>query len=217
VDSNQRFVQLVYFNFLGRLPRASELAEQTAALASGTTRAQLVRNFFNSEEFNLGGRLVAGLYVGILNRDAEYSGWLFQRNALATGGVTQISLVTNFLNSAEWKLKFGSPSIADFVRLMYRYILLREASQAEVQIQLDALAAGIVDRTSLANAFLNSGEFRSGTGPRLTAFLLYSTLLQREATADERTALAQQVAAGTPLITLIEGIINSPAFTAVLN
>ena len=161
-------------------------------------------------------RLVAGLYVGLLNRDAEYSGWLFQRNALATGVVGQVAVVTNFIGSDEWKLKFGSPNDADYVKLLYRYVLLREASPNEVMGQVNAINAGIVNRTTMANAFLNSGEFRNGTGPRLISFLLYATLLQREASADEKNALAAQVPI-TPLLTLINNFLNSPAFTAVLN
>jgi hypothetical protein len=47
--------------------------------------------------------------------------------------------------------------------------------------------------------------------------MLYATLLQREASADERNTLAQRVAAGTPLLTLNNNFINSPAFTAVVN
>jgi uncharacterized repeat protein (TIGR01451 family) len=217
LNGNERFVQLIYFSFLGRLPSPTDLAQQVGALNAGTTRGQLVLNFFNSEEFNLGGRLVAGLYVGLLNRDAEYSGWLFQRNALATGVVGQVALVTNFLGSAEWALKFGAPSDADYVRLLYRYVLLREAGDAEVALQVNAINNRIVNRTTLANAFLNSGEFRNGTGPRLIAFLLYATLLQREASPEERNALAQQVAAGTPLLMLINNFINSQAFTAGIN
>lgn len=50
----------------------------------------MVSNFVTSSEFNLGGRFTAGLYVGILARDAGYSGWLFQRNALATGLVSPL-------------------------------------------------------------------------------------------------------------------------------
>ena len=48
-----------------------------------------------------GGRFIAGLYVGLPGRDAEYDGWLFQRNALATGGATPPGLVLNFLNSSD--------------------------------------------------------------------------------------------------------------------
>ena len=84
-SADERFVELLYFNFLGRLPSGIERAFQvTQGLKPPATRTDLTMNFLNSEEFNVGGRFVAGLYVGLLDRDAEYGGWLFQRNALST-------------------------------------------------------------------------------------------------------------------------------------
>jgi hypothetical protein len=95
--ANQRFVELLYFNCFGRLPSAAERDFQvTNGLRPPATRADLTVNFFNSAEFNNAGRFVAGLYVGILNRDAEYGGWLFQRNATATLGIPQAALLADF-------------------------------------------------------------------------------------------------------------------------
>jgi uncharacterized repeat protein (TIGR01451 family) len=215
-DINQRIVQLAYFNFLGRLPSSSELASQTAVLTSGTNRSAFLLSFFNQEEFNQGGRFVAGLYVGLLNRDAEYSGWLFQRSALATGVVTQDQLVSNFINSQEFNLKFGTLSNTAFVELMFRNILLREPAQHELNAWVDVFSNPNNTRTMVARTFLNSSEFRNGTGPRLTAFLLYSTILQREATAGERNGLIQQINAGTPILNLISTFVNSSEFSSVI-
>jgi hypothetical protein len=212
----QRFVHLLYFSFLGRVASAAEVAFQTSALDQGFQDGELIGNFFASEEFNLGGRFIAGLYVGILDRDAEYGGWLFQRNALATGSVSPGQLVTNFLGSAEWQLKFGSPTDADFVRLLYRKILLREPSVGEVAFQSNALAAGTLSRTAMAQAFLNSAEFRVGTGSRLIAFLLYSTLLQRAPTAQELIALGGGLRNGISIRTYIDQLIGSTEFLTVL-
>jgi hypothetical protein len=217
--SDQRFVRLAYFFFLGRLPSPSELALQVAALQAGTTRAQFILNFFNSEEFNLGGRFIAGLYVGLLDRDAEYSGWLFQRDALARGLVSQTPLVSNFLNSTEYGLKFGAPSPSHFVTLLYRYVLLREPGASEVAFHVGTSLTpdSNAKRVELARLFLNTPEFRNGTGSRLTVFLLYATLLQRDATLPERTSWIAQVQAGVPLINIITAFIGTPEFNALLN
>jgi hypothetical protein len=154
--------------------------------------------------------------VGLLVRDAEYGGWLFQRTALTTGGGTQLNFVTAFLNSAEYKLKFGNPSNDEFVRLLYRHILLREPSPSEVQFQSNALAGG-TSRADMANNFLNSNEFRTGTDTRLTVFLLYAALLQRDPSADDRTFWTAQINSGTPLINVISAFVGSPEFNAALN
>ena len=185
-SSLQRFVRLLYFSFLGRGASDAEVAGQ---VNSGLSRTQLAINFLNSAEFNLGGRFTAGLYVGIIERDAEFTGWQFQRQALARGIVNQDQLVSNFINSAEFTLKYGSISNADFVRLMYQNILLRPAAQAEVNAWLNVLSNPANTRTIVARSFLNSPEFQNGTGPRLLAFLLYSTLLLRDPSPEERTSL----------------------------
>jgi hypothetical protein len=216
-NQNERIVQLLYYSFFGRLPSQAELTFQvTSGLPLG--RGQLALNFANSAEFNNGGRFVAGVYVGLLDRDAEYGGWLFQRNALAQNIITQDTLVQNFITSQEYVLKFGNPDPAAYVRLLYQYILLRPASQAEVDFQVTALAAaGANGRVVLARNFLNSGEFRNGTGPRLTAFLLYATLLLRDGAPGERQTLAAQISAGTPLLNLYNGFVNSGEFNALVN
>ena len=149
----ERFVAMMYYNFFGRLPSTAELFQQVTAINAGRSRTDLVMSFFNSAEFNLGGRFIAGLYLGVLNRDAEFGGWLFQRNALATGKANQHGLVTNFVNSQEFGLRFGSPTAEDFVRIMYRNILLREPSSNEVAFQVAALNSGLT-RVQLAENFL---------------------------------------------------------------
>lgn len=190
----ERFIRLLYFSFFGRLPSAAEVAFQ---ISSAQSREQLALNFFQSEEFNAGGRFVAGLYVGILNRNAEYGGWLFQRNALSSGAVNHTSIVSNFLTSAEFVERTGTLDDRAFVALMYRQILLREPAAREVDFHAGTLGNGL-SRTSLARNFLSGTEFRDGAGPRLTAFLAYATLLQRQATTTEfasAAAIAQQAQA----------------------
>ncbi|HYP15470.1 MAG TPA: DUF4214 domain-containing protein, partial [Bryobacteraceae bacterium] len=210
---DQRFVAQLYFLFFGRVPAQSEIDFQVNnGLAGG--RAALIRAFFNTPEFNLFGRYVAGVYVGLLNRDAEYDGWLFQRNAMALNIINQLQLVTNILNSAEYQQTFGNLSNEDYVRQLYRQILGREASQADVQFQAGALAG--ISRAQLASNFLNSEEFRQGTGPRLTAFLLYALILQRDPTPEERALRISQIASGADLTALMAELLASSEFSALL-
>lgn len=215
---DERFVRLLYFSFFGRNPSQAEVNFQvTQGLNRGLTRGELAGLFFNSGEFNTGGRFVAGLYLGLLARDAEFGGWQFQRDALTRGVVNQNQLIANFLGSGEYLERFGTPSEADFVRLLYRHILLREASQAEVDFQVtQGLNRGLT-RIQLASNFLNSQEFRTGQGPRLTAFLLYSTILLRSGTDIELTNARNNIQGGLPVRTLIEDLFNSAEFAGLLN
>jgi hypothetical protein len=68
----------------------------------------------------------------------------------------------------------------------------------------------------VAQNFLYSSEYQNLAGPRLTAFLLYACLLQRDATTAEFNAAAAQVAGGTSFQTIVNSIITSPEFTAIL-
>jgi len=216
LTSNERFVQLVYFAFLGRLPTAAELAAQSASLNTGTSRADMVVNFFGSQEFNVKGRFVAGLYVGLLNRDAEFNGWIFQRGALLSGVVSSPGLVTNFINGLEFQLQNGALSNENYVRVLYRQVLLREPSATEVSGQAAVLSSGVGSRTNMALGFLASPEFQGGTSPRLIAFLLYAGLLQRDPTTTERNALTAQIQAGTTVPTAALNILNSVEFADFL-
>lgn len=208
---DQRFVQLLYFGFLGRLPTAAELAYQTQPLAAGTPRGTLAATFFNAPEFQMGARFTGGLYLGILFRDAEFAGWQFQRLALASGAASQLDLVRNFVNSAEFQQRNGTLDNDNYVRLLYRQVLFREPSPAEVTFQAAALSR-TSDRPALAAAFLNSEEFRISTTSRLTAFLLYACLLGREPSSEELVWRMQQITDGTAPSKLIADFVNSAEF-----
>ena len=136
---------------------------------------------------------------------------MFQRNAMATGIVNPNQLVQNFIDSTEWKLKFGSPDNPTFVRLLYRYILLREPSNSEVNFQAAALTGGVT-RVQLATNFLNSVEFRQGSGPRLTAFLVYALLLQRDPTEPEIALRIAEIGGRAPVKSVVEQIVGSVLF-----
>jgi hypothetical protein len=193
---DQRFVGEMYFAAFGRVASPAEIAGQ---IAGGLSRPDLVNAFMNVPEFHMAAKFAAGLYVGILGRDAEYSGWLFQRNAMAQQGITQFVLVENFLNSAEFNMKNPNLTDANFVRLLYRQVLGREGSQPEVEFQV----ANMKSRVSLAVAFLMSNEYKIRVGPRLGGFLLHALLLQRDPTDAELDARAAQITAGVPLTTII--------------
>ena len=134
----------------------------------------------------------------------------------ATGIVDQNTVVGTFIGGAEFQIQNGSLSNDNFVRLVYRQILLREAAPAEVTFQSGTLGGGTT-RIQLASNFLNSTEFRITTGPRLTAFLMYACLLQRDPGASERTSMINQVKASTPVRTLVDGIIGATEFQGIVN
>lgn len=190
--SDDTFVRVVYWGLLSRNATSAESAYWAKWIVDNkASRAAFVAAVFNSEEFQRSSRFAAGLYVGILNRDPEYSGWVFQRAAIV-GGFSQLVMVTNFLSSEEFRLQTGNRDLSpsDFVQLLYKQILLRRPTPAELAFQVSALESGF-SRPSMASAFLSSQEFWLGANNRLNAYLLYSCLLGR---APSLTELQQTAA-----------------------
>jgi hypothetical protein len=131
------------------------------------------------------------------------------------GIVSPPVLVGNFMASAEYALKYGNPSDAEFVRLLYRYILLREASANEVNFHVRSLEGGL-SRVSLAMNFLNTTEFRTGTQARLNAFLVYASFLMRGPTSTEHSGRAAQLQSGRSINEVIGDLLGSEEFTRIL-
>jgi len=212
----RRFVSLMYFSFFGRIPSVSESTYMENALAAGLPSVDFVWNFLQSEEFSMGGRFIAGLYEGILNRPAEYGGWLFIRNALSTAKVLHGDLIRNFLESDEFKLNHPILSNREFAALMYRQVLLREGTVSELDFMQSVLDQSKLTRSAFALNFLQSAEFRIGTGPALSSLLLYACLLQRGPNLIEFTTTRTRIAEGTSIKTMISEIMTSAEFSAVL-
>jgi hypothetical protein len=173
-----RFVRMLYYEFLGRFPAMPELGFQSAQLTNGVLRSELAERFFVSEEFNIAGRFIAGAYIGLLGREPEFSGWLFQRAAMIEGAIDQRALVSNFLNSAEYRQVFGFPSDREFMRLLYQRILFREPSEDEIQFHVVnvVLPRG---RVQAAMNLLNSAEFRLNTAVRVNVLLIFFSVAGR--------------------------------------
>jgi len=213
-SSNERFVQLLYFNFYGRRPSPSEISFQVINGVGPQGRAQVALNFFNGTEFLNGGRYIAGLYFGLLGRAPDYNGWLFQRNAMARNIVDPIGLIANFLNGAEFQQKYGPLSDAAFVTLLYNQILLRPPDPGGLTAQVNGIR--LYGRAQIAYNMLSSPEFQVTTGPRMSAFLLYACLLQRDASATETSALVSQIQQGATFLSLISNFISTSEFGLML-
>jgi hypothetical protein len=214
--ANERLVQFFYFAAFGRLPSESDLAFQVSAFGSGLPRAQLFTNFYNSQEFQIGGRFVAGAYYGLLRRLPEYNGWLFQRNALSTNQITRETLIANFLNATEYVMLHGSKNAPDYVRQLYVDILKRQPGDEEVAFQVSALGtATIPERARLATNFLLSEEFRQTTARPFHSFLLPAAILGRDPGSAERGDIETMLSWKT-FPEIVEHFLGSSEFTEAL-
>ena len=170
-----RFTTDELARLLGRAPSQLEIRQFVEPYQTGS-RASAIAAVFMSPAFTASSRFIAGLYVGLLDRDPEFSGWSYQRQALLSGITSQEELVNNFLGSPEFKLKYGLQTNEAFIRMLYRQVLFREASAAELSFHVSTLANRIVSRTQVAKNFLNSVEFGLGAEHRVTVFLAHACL-----------------------------------------
>jgi hypothetical protein len=130
-----------------------------------------------------------------------------------------VNLATNFLGSAEWKLKFEQQG-GDRRRIRAPFVPLRAAARGE-----SARGGSPGERDRRGPLYSHDvGELLSQQSRVLKrhrraadAFLLYATLLQRDPTVAEKASIARQLAAGTLLIDLIDALLKSPEFAAIVN
>jgi hypothetical protein len=180
---NAGFVTLLYQNVLNRAPDAAGLANWTARLDGGASRAQVVLGFSESAEFRNATRAEAGsfilardeaswtddvyrLYQATLDRDPDAAGLRSWTMALANGR-DYSAVVAGFVDSAEFRARFGGLDDTGFVTLLYRNVLDRAPDAAGLAGWLAQLAGG-ASRATVVAGFAQSAEFVAATTAGLT-------------------------------------------------
>jgi hypothetical protein len=133
-DRNERWVQALYRDVLGRGGDAGGVAAHTGALGAGTKPVEIARNFLDSDEGLQ--RFVRDLSTRLLGHEAGADARAGYRAAWA-----------ELLSSGDYQsLHQGEEA---WVRAVYRDVLGRDASAAEVSGQVQALIRS-GDRRALA-------------------------------------------------------------------
>src|SRR5262249_2435692 len=151
---NQRYVNLLYLQLLGRAADAGGLNAFVGLLEQATlTRGQVALAIANSDEYR--NIVVRNLYRTLLGREAEQAGLDFFVSFLRAGGtVPQLKAV--LIGSAEYFQKNGGTNDG-FVTALYRDVLGRAADPGGRQFFNQVLAAG-VPRTDVAGLIVVSRE-----------------------------------------------------------
>jgi hypothetical protein len=166
------FIQDLYNDFLGRTGDPSEL-NQWAGVLPTLGPAAVAYDISHSPEALT--HAVDGFYVKFLGRQAvggEEAVWV----AALENGATEEQVIAVILSSSEFAalanaLIGGANADANYVQALYRLLLNRTGSSADVNAWLGALPSG---RAAVALGFLGSAEYR---GDWVTQ--LYETLLDR--------------------------------------
>jgi subtilisin family serine protease len=198
----QAYVTSVYRRLFGRAPDPTGLATWTTALTTGTPRGAVADAITSSTEYR--SRLITASYRSYLGRNPDPQGldhWL----RMMASGMTIQQMEGGFVASPEYYQRAGSTPQA-WVRQLYRDVLGRSASTAEVQHWVDVLARG-GSRSGVAMGFLLSTE-------HLTTVIdgHYQHLLGRSIDPVGRAGWVTAIQQGTRVEVVIAGIIASAEY-----
>jgi Ca2+-binding RTX toxin-like protein len=160
--NNTQFVTTLYSNVLGRAPDAQGLANWVNMLNSGTSREAVVIGFSESTEFKTTSDPAAHvgqvfrMYDSAFNRQADTGGFENWVTSMY-GGAKMASVVTSFMNSAEFTNTYGninSLTNTQFVTLLYNNVLNRAPDSGGLASWVGALDGGM----SRADVFIGFSE-----------------------------------------------------------
>jgi PKD repeat protein len=204
---NQRYVDGLYRDLLGRQPGPAELAAFAHALDLGATRATVALDVATSTEAR--SALVDSLYQSYLRRPADTAG----RNAL-------IGLLANardedaraqVLGSGEYLASLPDASNNGFVDAAYCDVLGRHADPAALDAFGHALGTG-GSRAQVALAILTSAEARQNL---IGGY--YRRFLRRQPDAAGAAGLLAQLGAGASDEQLLAALLGSTEYFNLLN
>ena len=200
---NTGYVQQLYRNVLGREADSAGLADWVRQLAAGASRGQILVGFSESDEFkkNLADQVeILRLYFLVLQRmptSAELQSW--QGFLL---GYDQ----TDTLFDRGYPSSLANP---DYVQLVFRGFLRRDADAGTLSAFGNALTAGTISRASLVDTLLTSTEFSQLVGP---VSRLYMAAFHRVPDAGGLDNWVNYVRAGNPLKSAADAFVASPEF-----
>jgi hypothetical protein len=182
------YVTLLYRNTLGRDPDAGGLADWSAAMQAGSTRADLLERFSESAEnyartatlwadglfdYDETGAAVARLYSAAFGRLPDMAGWAHWV-AEVEAGLPLTQLAAMFPQSAEFQQRYAAPDDAGYVDLLYRNALGRAPDQGGLAYWTGQLASGAVDRSGLLLDFSECFEHQAQTVAQVANGVLFA-------------------------------------------
>jgi C1A family cysteine protease len=171
------YVQAVFQGFLRRVANSGELSTYSGALGAGTmSHASLVDTLLNSTEFNNLVAPVSRLFLGGLCRVPDAAGlnnWV----AYLRAGNSLQALGNSFAASQEFVIRYGTMSNSQYVAQLFRNVLGREASSAELTSWTTQLNSGGTTRGGVLIGLSQSQEAVNLWTPTVRTFLHYFTFL----------------------------------------
>lgn len=197
--ANQRFVDQVYQDLLGRPPEADGLTAWLAQLGQGMSRSQLVAEIEQSPEYRRDE--VTAIYQHYLHRPAD-SGALEMGSQLLAKGETDEQLATIVTGSPEYLALHGGTN-QGFLNALFQDALNRPIDSGTNVAFGQTLAAG-ASRAQIAAIVFASHEYHAGV-----VEIAHLDLLHREADAAGQSFWTDRLDAGVSNDQLVAALAGS--------
>ncbi|MGA8807974.1 MAG: hypothetical protein WB973_08855, partial [Thermoanaerobaculia bacterium] len=183
--SNDRWINQLYTDLLGRPADAVALATLNGLLTGGATRASVASVVLTSDEYRQ--QLLTGFYSTFLHRPISAAEVSFWAPAFASG-MTDEQIETQIVASPEY-FALGGSSNASWINRVFNEVLGRSPSSAETSTYLTLLGGN--SRLSVGLSILNSGEAITRRVQQA-----FPRLLHRTATPVEQTTFIAALLGG---------------------
>lgn len=212
-DTPAQLVAQGYRDVLFREGTASEKARYTdildhETLTPGEFLASLVRN-----EGAAHSGPVTRLYLAALGRLPDRGGldyWTDRHRA----GMRIRTIAAQFVASTEFARRYGNPSNADFVMLLYRNVLGREGDSGGIAYWTRRLDQRTITRPDLVVQFSESSENIRKKATTVEATIVYLGMLGYRPNGDVLAWWDARRAAGASLDELTTGVLESDGYAA---
>lgn len=234
---SEEFITQLYSSILGRKPDAEGLEYWKNRMRSGSTAADLVVGFFDSQEMNnrnlSDAEYLQYAYTAILGRKPDASGKQYWLKEMAAG-CTRKYILTGFVESTEFTNmcnEFGivkgsitalapadkNAGMTKFVVRLYRNIFGREADQGGLNDWTNRLQNGMTG-CQLVEGFVYSKEFAiSDFSNEEYVEILYRTLLGRDSEPAGKLDWVTRLENGESRSEVLAGFAYSTEFNNLCN
>lgn len=213
-SSAQAFANQQFVDLLVRAADAGGLSSWTNALQSGaTTPARMVADLVNSGEAAMLVEPVNRLYAAYFQRVPDAAGSRYWVDRLRAGaGLGAVS--SSFAGSAEFIGTYGTLSDRDFVNLVYRNVLGRNADRAGLDYWVGQLATRRLDRGGVMIGFSESAEYKAATWAWNDVVQVYLGMLRRAPDAQALDYWGGRLLNGMPLTEFATSVLASAEYRA---
>ncbi|NQZ07055.1 MAG: DUF4214 domain-containing protein [Algicola sp.] len=215
VFNNPRLlVQQAYIDMKGRFALGTEIDGWLGQLVSKRSVPSDVYAVLLTEAQLAYMGFIGRVYLATIARTADVGGARYHLNRLRRV-VSKQGLVDAFVGSAEFQLKYGELSNADFVRLVYQNVLGREADEAGFDSWLERLNTEQYSREGMMLFFIESQEYIATHDKRLAIDVL-SILLTDAAPTPRQSVLYQQLLANEGQGAVVRALLASEGHRTAL-